>query len=135
MVHDEALLETRRLVLERARMRLLACTRLAGPDGVQLVREGAVCRLWHDTLLVEEAEHADCRTARFDEVDGRLKVEAEVYIVPFDTFPRVLLLFENEHMVIEELLELLVCVVDEQLLVPIDVKNLEAGDIEYTNES
>ena len=54
-------------------------------------------------------------THLFDEVNGRLKVEAEVDERPLDALPPVLLLLEDEHGVVEELLELLVRVVDAQL--------------------
>ena len=52
----------------------------------------------------------------FDEVDARLQVKAKVDELPIDALLAVLLLFEHEHVVIEELLESLVGVVDAQLL-------------------
>ena len=51
-----------------------------------------------------------------DEIDGRLKVESEVDEVPIDAFPVVLLLLQDEHRVVEQLLQLLIGVVDAQLL-------------------
>ena len=45
-----------------------------------------------------------------------MKVEAEVDDLPFNAFPLVLLLFKNEHVVVEKLLQAFVRVVDAQLL-------------------
>lgn len=57
------------------------------------------------------------------EVDGGLEVESEVDEVPIDAFPVVLLLLEDEHRVVEQLLELLVRVVDAQLLERVHLKH------------
>ena len=51
-----------------------------------------------------------------DEVDGGLEVEAEVDEGPVDALAFVLLLLQDEHRVVEELLQLLVRVVDAELL-------------------
>ena len=51
-----------------------------------------------------------------DEVDAGLQVEAEVDEVPLDALALVLLLLQDEHGVVEELLQLLVGVVDAELL-------------------
>jgi len=51
-----------------------------------------------------------------DEVDAGLEVEAEVDEAPLDALALVLLLLQDEHGVVEELLETLVGVVDAQLL-------------------
>ena len=134
VVNDEALLEARGLILERPRMWFLTSRWLASPYSVQLVSECAVSRLRHDTLLVQQTEHTNRGATGFDEVDRRLQVETEVHVVPLDTLSRVLLLLQDEHVVVEELLELLVCVVDEKLLIPIDVEDLEASDIKDTDE-
>jgi hypothetical protein len=49
--------------------------------------------------------HAGCqavnirdRSYLFDEVDGRLKVEAEVDELPLDAFALILLLLQDEHL-------------------------------------
>jgi len=52
----------------------------------------------------------------FDEIDALLKVHAEVDELPLDAFLLVLLLLENEHVMVEELLQTLIGVVDAQLL-------------------
>ena len=51
-----------------------------------------------------------------NEVDARLQVEAEVDEAPLDALPLVLLLLQDEHGVVEELLQLLISVVDTHLL-------------------
>ena len=60
-----------------------------------------------------------------DEVDARLQVEAEVDEVPLDALALVLLLLQDEHRVVEELLQLLVGVVDAELLKGVQ---LQEGD-------
>lgn len=51
-----------------------------------------------------------------DEVDAGLQIEAEVNEVPLDALTLVLFLLQDEHGVVEQLLQLLVGVVDAQLL-------------------
>ena len=51
-----------------------------------------------------------------DEVDAGLQVQAEVDEAPLDALPLVLLLLQDEHGVVEQLLQLLVGVVDAHLL-------------------
>jgi len=51
-----------------------------------------------------------------DELDAGLQVEAEVDEVPLDALPLVLLLLQDEHGVVEELLQAFVGVVDAELL-------------------
>jgi len=51
-----------------------------------------------------------------DEVDGSFEVHAEVDEFPLNAFLLVLLLLEDEHVMVEELLQTLVGVVDTQLL-------------------
>ena len=51
-----------------------------------------------------------------DEVDARLQIESKVDEVPFEPLLAVLLLLQHEHVVVEELLQLLVRQVDAQLL-------------------
>ena len=56
-------------------------------------------------------------TYRFlNEVNAGLQIEAEVDEAPFDALALVLLLLQDEHGVVEELLKLLVSVVDAELL-------------------
>ena len=44
----------------------------------------------------------------FNEVDASLQVEAEVDEGPFDAFSLVLLLLQDEHVVVEKLLQFLI---------------------------
>ena len=60
-----------------------------------------------------------------DEVDAGLQVETEVDEVPLDALALVLLLLQDEHRVVEELLQLLVGVVDAELLEGVQ---LQEGD-------
>ena len=62
----------------------------------------------------------------FNEIDAGLQVHAKVDEFPLDAFFLVFLLFQHEHMVVEELLESLVGVVDTQLLeaVELEVRNV-----------
>ena len=50
------------------------------------------------------------------------------------TFPHVLLLLQYEHVVVEELLQLLVAEVDAHLLETVVVEDLEAGDVQHADE-
>ena len=84
-----------------------------------------------------------------NELNAGLQVETEIDEDPLDTFTGVLFLLEDEHVVIEELLQLLVDKVNPQLLEGVELKNiilevpdfssiyvedLESGNIEHTNE-
>ena len=51
-----------------------------------------------------------------NELDAGLQVQPEVDEVPLDALALVLLLLQDEHGVVEELLQLLVGIVDAQLL-------------------
>jgi hypothetical protein len=51
----------------------------------------------------------------FDEVDTSLKIHAEINKFPLNAFFLVLFLLQDEHVMIEELLQALVGVVDAQL--------------------
>lgn len=50
------------------------------------------------------------------EVNAGLQVQAKVNEIPLYALPLVLLLLQNEHGVVEELLQLFICVVNTQLL-------------------
>lgn len=50
-----------------------------------------------------------------NEVDGGLEVKAEINELPLDALALVFLLLQDEHGVVEQLLQLLVGVVDAQL--------------------
>ena len=69
-----------------------------------------------------------------NEVDGGLQVEAEVDEVPLDTLLAVLLLLQDEHVVVEELLQPLVGVVDAQLLKRVHREDLETSNVQNADE-
>ena len=58
----------------------------------------------------------------FNEIDARLEIESEIDERPLDSFVSVLLLLQDEHVMVEELLESFVRVVDTQLLEGIELK-------------
>ncbi len=51
-----------------------------------------------------------------NEIDAWLQVQAKVHELPLNVLALVLLLLQNKHVVVEELLQALVGVVDQQLL-------------------
>ena len=52
----------------------------------------------------------------FDQVDGLFEIHTEIDEFPVDSFLFVFFLFQHEHVVVEELLQFLVCQVDANLL-------------------
>merc|ERR1739838_1017853 len=69
-----------------------------------------------------------------DQLDGDDQIHTEVDEGPLDTFRLVFLLLLDEHVVVEELLETLVGVVDKELFQDVELKDLEAGNVQDTNE-
>merc|ERR1712061_540068 len=66
--------------------------------------------------------------------DGSLQVHTEVHHDPVNTLLDVFLLLHNEHVVVEELLELLVDKVDGNLLEAIVLKNFKSGNVKHSAE-
>merc|ERR550532_50574 len=66
--------------------------------------------------------------------DGSLQVHAEVHHDPVNALLDVLLLLHHEHVVVEELLQLLVDEVDGDLLEAVVLEDLETSDIEDSAE-
>ena len=60
-------------------------------------------------------------TYSFNEGDGVLEIKTEIDEDPVDAFPLVLFLLENEHVMVEELLQLLVGQVDTNLLESVEL--------------
>lgn len=56
------------------------------------------------------------RTNLFNQIDTGQQVHTEIDEGPIDTFPLVFFLLQNEHVMVEELLQLLVGEVNTQLL-------------------
>ena len=70
-----------------------------------------------------------------DEVDAGLQVQAEVDEAPLDALPLVLLLLQDEHGVVEQLLQPLVGVVDAQLLKGVVLRRAGRDQGEDTQET
>jgi hypothetical protein len=98
---------------------------------VELVLEGLVRGLGEHTFFFENGEDTHWL---FDQVKSSGQIHTEIDGFPVNTFLLVGFLFEDEHVVIEELLELLVSVVDAKLLEGVEVENFETSNIEDTNE-
>ncbi len=58
----------------------------------------------------------------FYKLDTGLKIETEIDEFPLDSFSLVFFLFEDEHVMIEELLELFVHKIDPQLFEGVELK-------------
>ena len=78
-----------------------------------LVLVGHVSSLGEHAFLVQ---HRQDSHGLLHQLDGSLEIEPEVDESPVDSLPLVLFLFQDEHVVVEELLESLVGQVDAQLL-------------------
>lgn len=56
-----------------------------------------------------------------NELNAGSQVHTEVNELPFDAFFLVLLLLQNKHVVVEELLQFLICEVDAKLLQAVEL--------------
>merc|ERR1719210_1913819 len=97
---------------------------------VELGAEGLVSGLREERLLLKDSKEAH---GLLEHVNARLQVHAKVHVGPVKTLPDILLLLEGEHVLVEELLELLIDVVDTDLLKTIVVEDLETSNIQDTN--
>ena len=93
---------------------------------VQLGTEGLVRCLGEHGLLLKDGEKAH---GLLKHVDTFLEIHPEVYVGPVETLADVLLLLEGEHVLVEELLQLLVDVVDTDLLKTVVVKYFKSSNI------
>jgi hypothetical protein len=93
---------------------------------VELQCQRQVGRLGHDALLVQHGYDAHWLQTRnspnntpalhlLDEFYARGQIETEVNECPLDALTLILLLFEHEHVMVEELLQLFVHKIDPQL--------------------
>merc|ERR1719400_3022114 len=98
---------------------------------LQLLLEGLVSGLGEERLLLEDGPETH---GLLKHDDGSLQVHAEVHHDPVNALLDVLLLLHNEHVVVEELLQLLVDEVDGDLLEAVVLENLETSDIEHSAE-
>jgi len=97
---------------------------------VDLGGKALVVRLGHLGLLVQEGKDADLRV--LDDVDAVIVVEV-LDLLELDALLLVNELLLLEDLLVEVALELLVTVVDAELLERVDVKVLEAGNIQHTD--
>ena len=94
-------------------------------------REVLAVRLRKLRLLVQEGE--DAGALCLDQVDAVLVVH-EVHVLHPETFLLVQLLLVLEDPLVEELLQFLVHKVDGDLLEAVVLEDLEAGDVENSDE-
>merc|ERR1719412_287017 len=99
--------------------------------GLEFFLEGLVCRLGEQRLLLEDGPDTH-RLLKHD--DGGGQVHAEVNHHPVNSLAHVFLLLHNEHMVVEELLQLLVDEVDGDLLEAVVLKNFKSGNVKHSAE-
>lgn len=142
MVENETLLESWSLVL----------VGLSVPELGELGQEGFVGSFRDNTLFIQagqdtdrlieslcELEQVPCQhglrglvgivnntilsyVGIFDELNGWLQILTKVHILPLNVLAFILILFQDKHMVVEELLEFLVRVIDTELLKAVDLK-------------
>merc|ERR1712131_323592 len=96
-----------------------------------LLQVGLVGGLGDDALFLQHGQDAHLL---LNQLDGDDQVHTEVDESPLDTLGLVLFLLLDEHVVVEELLETLVGVVDQKLLQHVELENLEAGNVQDTDE-
>merc|ERR1719367_841363 len=99
--------------------------------GLQLLLKGLVSGLGEEGLLLEDGPDAH---GLLEHDDGSSQVHAEVDHDPVNSLTHVLLLLNDEHVVVEELLQLLVDKVDGDLFEAVVLENLETGNIEHSTE-
>merc|ERR1712079_194806 len=97
---------------------------------VQLGAEGLVSGLGEERLLLKDGKEAH---GLLKHVNARLQIHAKVHIGPVKTLLDILFLLEGEHVLVEELLELLIDVVDTELIGAVVVEDLKASNIQDTN--
>src|SRR5690606_8424764 len=68
-------------------------------------------------------------------IDRRLQISSEIDELPFNLLSGILLLFEDKHVMVEELLQLLVGVIDAQLLEAVVFEDFETSNIQNADEA
>merc|ERR1711970_1616738 len=99
--------------------------------GLQLLLKGLVGGLGEERLLLQDGPDAH---GLLKHDDGSGQVHSEVDHDPVNALLHVLLLLNNEHVVVEELLQLLVHKVDGDLLKAVVLKDLKSGNVEHSAE-
>ena len=92
------------------------------------IQQSLVRGLGDDTLLLQDGQDAHLL---LDQLDGLFQIHAEVDKGPHNALGFVGFLLEDEHVVVEELLQTLVGVVDQKLFQSVELENLETGDIQH----
>merc|ERR1712223_231389 len=99
--------------------------------GLQLLLKGLVSGLGEEGLLLEDGPDAH---GLLEHDDGSSQVHAEVDHLPVNALLDVLLLLNDEHVVVEELLQLLVDKVDGDLLEAVVLEDLKASNVKHSTE-
>merc|ERR1711963_764684 len=101
--------------------------RLAQMLSLQLVFKGLVSRLGEESFLLKNSPDAH---GFLKHDDASLQIHSKIYHGPINTFRDVFLLFNNKHVVVEELLQFLIDKVDGNLFIAIVFKDLKASNIQ-----
>jgi len=117
-------------VLVSLRLRLQE-NRQFSEGGLQLLFKGLVSGLGEKRLLFKDGPDTH---GLLKHDDGSSKVHAEIDHFPVNAFLDILLLLNNKHVMVEELLELLVDKVDGDLLESVVLKDLKSSDVEHSTE-
>merc|ERR1712240_672182 len=99
--------------------------------GLEFFLEGLIGGLGEEGLLLQDSPDAH---GLLKHDDGGSQVNAEVNHDPVNALANVFLLLNDEHVVVEELLELLVHKVDGDLLEAVVLEDLEAGNVKHSAE-
>merc|ERR1711963_177054 len=110
--------------------RILVLLQLSRQVVKQLVLEGFVSGLGEQRFFFKHSQQTHWFLKH---VNARLQVHAKVNIGPIKSFLDIFLLFKGEHVLVEELLELLIDVVDTDLLKGVELEDLETSNIQDTN--
>merc|ERR1719216_842514 len=98
---------------------------------LQLLLKGLVSGLGEERLLLKNSPQTH---GLLKHDDGSLQVHTEVNHDPVNALLDVLLLLHNEHVVVEELLQLLIDKVDGDLLEAVVLEDLETSNLEHSAE-
>merc|ERR1719323_435986 len=98
---------------------------------LQLLLKGLVSGLGEERLLLKDGPDTH---GLLKHDDGSGKIHTKVHHLPVNTLLDVFLLLHNEHVVVEELLQLLVDKVDGDLLEAVVLEDLETSDVKHSAE-
>merc|ERR1719282_32764 len=98
---------------------------------LQLLLKGLISGLREERLLLKDGPDTH---GLLKHDDGSGKIHTKVHHLPVNTFLDILLLLHNEHVVVEELLQLLIDEVNGNLLKSIVFKNFKSGNVKHGAE-